>query len=1047
VDHSVSEDTSRAALSWSSASNIETGVVMSFSPQVAVETDGGGTAMAIWTRQEDPVPLDANPQKVYRLYAAYYNGTTWDATPDVIDTLSAQYFSATAPKLSMDDNGDALAVWQQYDGTAERVYARRFSSGSWGTIQQLNNSIDFTTFNAAAPAVAMDPDGGGSAMAVWSQYYQTEWLASFGGAQESIRSLAVFNGALYAGQGDGAGDGDLYVYDSMGWDSDGNAGNGTTAIRDFGATIERVSSLAADAASNRLYAGLGATQGDAEVWQCNPATSGDASLCESADWTSLSPATLDPGNVIEEVTALTVFNGTVYAGLCCTGTDGDVYYFNGVNWVSSLDPGAAIGRVGAFAVLGGKLYAAIGEDALGTAGEGDDVWVCDPAAGGVSTTVCDAAADWTVLPDMDGAATNIEAVTSLAVLNGKLYAGGCCTAGVDDQVYVYDPGTNTWSLSRSFGGTYESVRSLADYNGRLYAGLGETDNADGDIFRCIPGDDAAGPLGTQTCDDSAVEWTVSLDSTLFGSAFALAVYNGDLYAGMGSPTAGSGDGDVVRFSVGWQTMARRYVSGGWASTDTATGCSGGGTSGSNDGICSISGGASVTYSDSPVVAMDQTGRAISAFVRGLSAVCYAPPTAALPANNNVTLALFVCYDSSLFVNQFDGASWLGSFEIDPDAPTPVVPCYQNADGTGGALRIVNGLTTTCVTAAQPRIAMDRAGNALVTAKLYWSESEDAAGCEAGLHDGSNGDNDCDLDPFLVNGNAYDEWNGNAIAAIRYDGAGWLAADWTNTFLYAHSNQPTDATLDGGSERFYNCPAAGRVQQDSGSRVLIECQLNFSQTALADMSAGTARNALAVWERFDGTNHDVYADCYTLQDAVNRTTCGGAAAQGWRSSFAVPALGTATNDCYTVPYFVMNDTTWTVGGCPTAGGSREAYSPQAALDSTGSGLVVWTQKDSGRWRVYGMRFRANTGFDTATRGTIDGYPGGDLHYTNPVLAMEWANPANGGSGFCPGGVGVNCGNGWSSFLESQYLPAALLPSALNVRVRTNRWLCQSGAGNC
>jgi hypothetical protein len=245
---------------------------------------------------------------------------------------------------------------------------------------------------------------------------------------------------------------------------------------------------------------------------------------------------------------------------------------------------------------------------------------------------------------------------------------------------------------------------------------------------------------------------------------------------------------------------------------------------------------------------------------------------------------------------------------------------------------------------------------------------------------------------------------------------------------------------GASERFFNCPSSGQVQTEF-SRWLMECQVNAHQIAMGGDANGTG---LAVWERFDGTHYDIYADCYTQASA---TACGGAAASGWRSSYTVPGPNDcAAIDCptWTLPYAVLNDVTITTTGCPTGASCRMAFSPQVALDSTGNGLAIWTQVDStGRWRIYGMRFRAGTGFDTATRGTIDNYSSGDFHYTNPVQAMEWQNAGNAAN--CP--LGVNCGNGWALFLESEYFPGGLLPPSLNVRVRANQWLCQSGASNC
>ena len=106
-------------------SNLDSGPEMAFSPQIAVEGDPAGddaqsSAIAVWVKLEDPDTLDSNPQQVYRVYAARAVGAAW-AAPQLIDSGSASYYSAWSPKVSMDDAGDAIVVWQKFDGTAQRV--------------------------------------------------------------------------------------------------------------------------------------------------------------------------------------------------------------------------------------------------------------------------------------------------------------------------------------------------------------------------------------------------------------------------------------------------------------------------------------------------------------------------------------------------------------------------------------------------------------------------------------------------------------------------------------------------------------------------------------------------------------------------------------------------------------------------------------------------------------------------------------------------------------------------------------------------------------
>jgi len=612
------------ALGFQAASNIETDTGMSFDPQIAVQPNGGGggSAIAVWLKLVDLDPYDNLPA-VYHLLARRTTSGTWVTSdsacpfgnPDptgsdgicLIDTGSRNY-NASAPKISMDDNGDAIVVWEQNDGTAQRVYARRFSAGTWGSLQQLNDSGDFSTFNASAPAIAVEPDGGGSAMAVWSQYYQTDWTTSLnnGAPYDSVRSMAEYNGNLYAGMGDGGGDADVWVF---------NPGGKTWLLMQDFATYEKVTAMTVY--SGKLFVGLaGTATGLAEVQAYDVTTN---------TWTQVSDATIRSATYTG-MRSMAVFNGQLYIGLGATAAGGgDVFrctLCDGTDWTNVANAAtAAYEEAPAMAVYNGQLYVGLGN----TASTDADVIRC---------TLCDGT-DWTTVLN-NGAP--YDAVRSMAVHNGMLYVGlgdgsgdgdimRCSTCSGGDWTTIF--GTAT---TGDAGNVYEAVTSMVSYNGFLYFGLGTITAGDGDIKRCTLCD------GTTAGDltDSRV------DAATYESVFSLVVYDNILYAGMGSTA--STDGDIFRFSAGWQAMARRFSSGTWETSDTGV-CPA--NSGANDGICLISGGSSVTPSSSPVVGMDASGRAIAAFIRLEPSTCVLAPTTTGLAN----LGTFTCYDTSIYVNQ------------------------------------------------------------------------------------------------------------------------------------------------------------------------------------------------------------------------------------------------------------------------------------------------------------------------------------------------------------------------------------------------------------
>jgi len=170
--------------------------------------------------------------------------------------------------------------------------------------------------------------------------------------------------------------------------------------------------------------------------------------------------------------------------------------------------------------------------------------------------------------------------------------------------------------------------------------------------------------------------------------------------------------------------------------------------------------------------------------------------------------------------------------------------------------------------------MDRVGNASVVMKLTWNENESASGCSPTFDEGGHGGGASGADPSddpldLVPNQcappdaAWDEWNGDAVAAERYTaGAAWVLASWVNAFLYAHSNQPSDAAADPNNIAvavISNCPSfyTDGTGNDETTRKLLNCRVNLPQIAMSGDGNGTT---LAVYERFDGTNHDVFADC-------------------------------------------------------------------------------------------------------------------------------------------------------------------------------------------
>src|SRR6185295_18586763 len=71
--------------------------------------------------------------------------------------------NAEAVQVAVNASGQAVAVWQQSDGTTINIYANRYAPAvGWGTPQRISPVVLETS---QAPQVAIDSNG--NAVAVW----------------------------------------------------------------------------------------------------------------------------------------------------------------------------------------------------------------------------------------------------------------------------------------------------------------------------------------------------------------------------------------------------------------------------------------------------------------------------------------------------------------------------------------------------------------------------------------------------------------------------------------------------------------------------------------------------------------------------------------------------------------------------------------------------------------------------------------------------------------------------------------------------------------
>lgn len=113
--------------------------------------DGSGNAVAVWSK-----PVD----NYWRLFASRHDGTGWGSIQPIENGTESAYFHT----IAMDPGGNAMVLWQQDNGIHQVIYANRYANGTgWGTSTSLTSASEYANY----PRVAMDPNG--DAVAVWQQ--------------------------------------------------------------------------------------------------------------------------------------------------------------------------------------------------------------------------------------------------------------------------------------------------------------------------------------------------------------------------------------------------------------------------------------------------------------------------------------------------------------------------------------------------------------------------------------------------------------------------------------------------------------------------------------------------------------------------------------------------------------------------------------------------------------------------------------------------------------------------------------------------------------
>ena len=139
--------------SWAAPTSLNATGEVSDAPQVAIGPGGEGP-VAVWEGREDL-------GSYWTAHAASGIGAGWGGSTAIGPATADE----ETPQITIDDDGEAVAVWRHYDGTPWVIEAAaKPAGGSWGASTYITAPAEY----GDTPALAGNGDG--DAVAVWLDY-------------------------------------------------------------------------------------------------------------------------------------------------------------------------------------------------------------------------------------------------------------------------------------------------------------------------------------------------------------------------------------------------------------------------------------------------------------------------------------------------------------------------------------------------------------------------------------------------------------------------------------------------------------------------------------------------------------------------------------------------------------------------------------------------------------------------------------------------------------------------------------------------------------
>lgn len=124
-----------------------------------VAMDNNGNAIIIWEQYVGN----------YRIFKSEYRNGTWVHPKNIFDYISPYViYKVYNSEVAMDDNGNAIIVWSQRTGTDSQIFMSEYRNGTWKHPADLTDNISPDGSFTSNPRVAIDNNG--NAIIIWTQF-------------------------------------------------------------------------------------------------------------------------------------------------------------------------------------------------------------------------------------------------------------------------------------------------------------------------------------------------------------------------------------------------------------------------------------------------------------------------------------------------------------------------------------------------------------------------------------------------------------------------------------------------------------------------------------------------------------------------------------------------------------------------------------------------------------------------------------------------------------------------------------------------------------